>query len=69
MGGVRCLKCERVSKNPYAPNWVDYQMCFPCAKETYPNEYKNKRGGAQGLGGKYLGKQICVSMIENSLNS
>jgi hypothetical protein len=59
---MRCVKCGKVSKNPYAENWTKWQMDYNCATIMHPEIYQTKQ--RKGTGGKYMKELGCYSMTE-----
>lgn len=54
--------CKKITKNPYAHNWTEWQLCFDCANIVHPEFYKNRP--KRGTGGKYLKEGKVRAMIE-----
>lgn len=53
--------CKRITKNPYAYNWTEWQQCFECANILHPEFYADRP--KRGTGGKYLKEGDSQSMI------
>lgn len=62
MGHRHGTGCKFISKNPYAFNWTEWQLCFACANIIHPEFYKDRP--RRGTGGKYLKELTVRSMIE-----
>lgn len=63
MGYKSNTGCKKISKNPYAHNWREWQLCFDCAVILHPEHYGGKP--KHGTGGKYLSEPDCGSLITN----
>jgi len=63
---MRCVKCDRTCQNPDTSNWLEFQMCYGCARDEHPEFYAGKP--KHGVGGKYLApaiyKEFLVPTIE-----
>ena len=42
----------KISRNPYAFNWTEWQLCFECANILHAEHYKDRP--RRGTGGKFL---------------